>query len=172
MNLYTTVKYDITKDELIDIFKDSKLYGCSIMDTYLDAVTRVPEFGQVCPIEEVNSNSNEYRVPKDLFDRFKFPFDPLVFQFFEYNNSDHFTHKDGRVKSRLGIRLMGEGDLIFYDEDKTTEIGRTDLNEWTIFDTQHWHKVEKNSYRLSLVVGFTQSYQELYDWFATEGLVV
>jgi DNA-directed RNA polymerase subunit beta' len=109
MNVYASVKYDITKDELIDIFEDSKSYGRSIMDTYLDAVSRVPEFGQACPVEEVNSKSNEYRVPKDLFDRFKFPFDPIVFQFFEYNNSDHFTHKDGRVKSNSVFMMADSG---------------------------------------------------------------
>jgi len=168
LNLYAKVKLNYNKKNLLDHYDRSR--ARNMLDNYLDAIKRSPDFAKEVGLKSVNKNTLEYRVGNEILKNLVLPFDPLVCQFFEYNNSDLYIHKDGQVYSRIGIVLKGKGDLIFYNEDKQ-EISRTDLQEWTIFTTKTFHSVENSKDRLSFVIGFTQSYQELYDWFATEGLL-
>ncbi len=166
MNLYAKVKVNYNKINLLNQYNKSK--ARSMLDNYLDAVQRSPEFAKEVTLADVDKNTLEYRVRTEILKNFSLPFDPIVCQFFDYNNSNLYIHKDGQVHSRLGIVLKGEGDLIFYNNNKQ-EIDRTNLQEWTIFTTKTYHSVADSKDRLSFVIGFKEDYKLLYESFKKQG---
>lgn len=170
MNLYARVRYGIPKKFLLDAYNSAD-YRIDMAEKYSNDIKKIPDLTHTASLDKANSNTILSVAENHLFKDLDLPFTPITYNFFEYNNSDLFIHKDNSSHSRLGIVLRGQGDLIFYDDDKK-EIDRTDMQDWTIFTTKIYHSVEHSQDRFSFVIGFKEDYKTLYNAFLEQGLVL
>lgn len=170
MNLYARVRYSIPKKFLLDAYNSAD-YRIDMAEKYSNDIKKIPDLTRAASLDKANSNTILSVAENNLFKDLDLPFAPITYNFFEYNNSDLFIHKDNSSHSRLGIVLRGRGDLIFYDDDKK-EIDRTDMQDWTIFTTKTYHSVEHSRDRFSFVIGFKEDYKTLYNAFLEQGLVL
>ena len=73
-------------------------------------------------------------------------------------------HKDiSYLTYRIGCKLLGTAEILFYDEDNETIIDRHDYNKPIITNVQIPHNVKNNdSYRLTFFVNFTKEHENAY----------
>lgn len=148
---FTKIDIGINKQTLIEKFHLlSDEFGISLYDYFTNNVS--------------DPNTWFVHPPVDLVcDVLDLPFVPDDVRFCKYQDSDLFVHKDNRMKSRLSIRLSGQGDLFFYEEDRKTVVHSTGLDDWTLINTQINHGVSKTKDRLSFQFGFAKYYEEMLE---------
>lgn len=157
--IYKELDLKIDTDYLLEIFEDHK-------DTKLSQYKIKNTQGKILGTRDYFEMYFTFKEGKDLFFK-QFPFVCRGYQYVymppEY---EMVIHKDiSYLTYRIGCKLLGTAEILFYDEDHKTIIDRHDYNKPIITNVQIPHNVKNNnSYRLTFFVNFTKEHENAYKY--------
>lgn len=155
--IYKELNLKIDKSYLINVFENYKL----------DRLTQY----------KIKNSSNEILGTRDYYEmyftfaegkKFFYNMFPYLCRGYQYvyipPNYEMIIHKDiSYLTYRIGCKLIGSAEILFYDRDHQHVISSHDYNKPILFNVQIPHCVKNNNeYRLTFFVNFTEEHKNEY----------
>jgi len=158
--IYKELDIDVDYNYLLDVFnrhKETDLHQYKIKNTQ----------GEILGTRDYYEMYFSFKRGKKHFFE-QFPYECRGYQYvYMPPQYEMVIHKDiSYLTYRIGCKLQGSAEILFYDDDHKTIIDSYDYKKPVFTNVQIPHNVKNNDdYRLTFFVNFTQEHYESYKSF-------
>lgn len=158
--IYKELDLLIDYKHLLEVFEDNK-------EQKLSQYKIKNSQGEILGTRDYYEMYFTYKEGKELFYE-QFPFECRGYQYvYMPPGYEMVIHKDiSYLTYRIGCKLLGTAEILFYDNGHKTIIDRYDYAKPVLTNVQVPHNVKNNNdYRLTFFVNFTKEHYESYKTF-------